>query len=255
MLDPGVRTSVELLNSIDGVTTRASCEGEGSTRVHRHSTLAYVGFAYPLPPRFQEFLVSELGMIARVDDEAIYCRWPADNRHFLERLAAVTLGYKRRHCAALRESLTAPLSEIQSHLLARSADGSETVISACRTCPAFVVGPHGCRTALALVRWQATSAQIFRDFVDQPDNQLDPVLLATVGAEELEERTRRGDFGASFRGRWLRYHGKRTRSEMIAALRDGVRQQRRAGKDVDVLFDARYARVTWQRGRSRRLKA
>jgi hypothetical protein len=246
-LDPGVREPVELLNSIDGVTTRASCEGQGAAPLHRHSMLAYVSFAYPLPLQLQESLVAELGMIARVDDDAIYCRWPSANRQFLERLRSVVLEYTQRNRSAGRSSLVAPLSELQSRLLSRRAEGKEAVISACRCYPTLVLEPHGCRTTLALLRWlPPSSAEIFRDFVAVADNRLDPGLVAALGVDELQKRARRGDFGPSFRRRWLHFHGRRTRHEIIVALRNGVQDLRRSGKDLDILFDNRCARVTWR---------
>jgi len=255
MLDPGVREPVEVLNSIDGVTTRASCEGQGSAPLHPHSALAYVTFKYPLPPRFQEFLITELGMIGRVDDDAIYCRWPPENRQFLELLGIAAKRYKQRNRTALRSALVAPLSELQSHLLSFSAGGNEAVITACRTCSRLAVGPHSCRSSVAISRWAPASADaIFRDFVELPDNRLEEDLVAALGTAELQCRTNRGDFGPAFRRRWGHYHRLRRRQEIIAALRCGVQQLRRAGKDLDVLFDAHHARVTW-RPRSRRVKS
>jgi hypothetical protein len=252
MLDPGVREPVELLNSIDGVATRASCEGQGTAPLDPHSVLAYVTFKYPLPPRFQEFLVTELGMLGRVDDDAIYCRWPPENRHFLELLGTAAKRYKQRNRGGRRRPLVASLSELQSHLLAFSAGGNETVITACRMCSRLVIGPHSCRGGVRILRWApASTDSIFRDFVELPDNRLDAGLVAAVATDELQRRTDRGDFGAAFRRRWARYQRTRLRQEIIAALRAGVRQLRRAGKDLDVHFDAHHARVTWGQRRVR----
>jgi hypothetical protein len=134
ILDRGVRAAVELLNSIDGVTTRASCEGQSQAQGHRHSDLAYIAFAFPLPTRLQNFLIAKLDMIARVEDDAVYCRWPRENPRFLTRLNDAVRLYKRRERRQRREATECSFSKLRSRLVDKASDGQETTASLCLRC-------------------------------------------------------------------------------------------------------------------------
>jgi hypothetical protein len=253
MLDRGVRAAVELLNTIDGVTTRASCEGHSSAGGHTHSDLAYVAFAYPLPARLQSYLIAELDMVARVDDDAVYCRWPRQNREFLMRLGDAVRRDKRGEVRRRRQTAACLLSQLRARLAARAVSGQEATASLCLRCAALVVSPHRCAgTALPLLRWPpGLDGAWFDDFVKRPENSLDAGLRSALGTDELELRARRGDFGEQFRRRWLRYRRERAHLQMTEGLRAGIQQARKTGIDVDVIFDRRHARFSWSRAAGR----
>ena len=253
MLDHGVRAAVELLNTIDGVTTRASCEGQSNAAGHTHSDLAYVAFAFPLPARLQSYLIAELDMIARVDDDAVYSRWPQQNREFLTQLGHAIRGYKRREMRRRRQTATYLLSQLRSRLGAKAASGQEVTAILCLRCAALVVSPHHCAGAvLPLLHWPSgLDGEWFDDFLKRPDNRLDAGLRAALGTDELESRARRGDFGSQFRRRWLQYRSERAHLQMTQGLRAGIQQARKTGIDVDVTFDGRHARFTWSRAAGR----
>jgi hypothetical protein len=246
-LDRGVRAAVELLNGIDGVTTRASCEGGSEAAGHRHSDLAYVAFAFPLPARLQSHLVAELDMIARVEDDAVYCRWPDRNRDFLARLTDSVRRYKRRERRQRREAAECVLGKLRSRLAARIRRGQEVKASLCLRCRDLILAPHPCAgPVIAMLDWPADlSDQWFGKFLEEPGNALEASLRSRFNDAELEARARRGDFGEQFRRRWLRHRGDRTYLQMIQGLRAGIQRIRQSGADVDVCFDARGARFTW----------
>jgi hypothetical protein len=100
---------------------------------------------------------------------------------------------------------------------------------------------------MELLSWPADSqAAWFAAFVAQPGNELERDLIASLATDELERRARRGDFGATFRRRWLRYRNDEAKQQVTRSLRAGVEAHRRAGCDLDVLFDGQYARFTWR---------
>src|SRR5262245_60514589 len=104
-------------------------------------------------------------------------------------------------------------------------------MSVCQPCRALVFEPHACVAGkLTLLSWPPkTLEQSFGDFVVRDENRLDQTLVAVLGVGELEERARRGDFGAAFRRRWLNYQRTRARREIIDALRNGVQKLRQTG--------------------------
>lgn len=247
-LDAGVRNAVDLLNAIDGVATRASCEGRGAATRHPHSTLAYVTFEYPLPLRLQAFLVAQLGALGRVDDDRIYCRWPGENKRFLTLLSDASERYASFNADPPIGSVAVRLTELRSRLQARGVVGKEIVVSVCASCAVLAVGAHDCGTLQRdLLHWPTGQSEVwFADFLAQVDNRLEPTLLGQLGAVELEERTRRGAFGAAYRRRWLRYHNARAQQQIVSALGDGVRALRAAGGDFDLVFAAGSARIIWR---------
>jgi hypothetical protein len=247
-LDPGVRLAVAQLNGIDGVTTRASCEGHGTTDGGRHSDLAYVAFEYPLPPRFQAFLIEALEMFARVEDDAIYSRWPESNGDFLENLERAARRYRVRQRRQKHPAVRCRLTKLRSRLATRVMAGREATASICLECRGLVVGPHACGgRAMRLLSWPAGSqATWFGSFLAEPGNDLGHDVAAVLGNAELERRARRGDFGVHFRRRWLRYRNDTANREITRSLRAGVEALRRTGSDLDVRFDAEYAHFTWK---------
>jgi hypothetical protein len=247
-LDPGVRRVVARLNAIDGVTTRASCEGASNSRGHNHSDLAYVAFEYPLPLRFEAYLVVALEMIGRVEEDAVYSRWPRSNGDFLDALARAAKDYRRRQRRRHSTIVRCNLSKLRSRLAVRLAAGRDVIAAACLSCRALVVSPHRCDgETRVLLRWPAGSeARWFAEFLAQPGNELDADVVAVLGSSELERRTRAGDFGAAFQRRWARYRTELTKVLLTRSLRAGVAQLRCSGVDLDVSFDEAYARLTWR---------
>ena len=246
-LDPGVRRAVVRLNAIEGVTTRASCEGAGERREHRHSDLAYVAFAYPMPLRFEAFLIAELEMTGRVEEDAVYSRWPDANGDFLDALASAARRYRIRQRRRHDTSVRCNLSKLRSRLATRLAGGRDAIAAACLSCRALVIHPHRCDgETRVLLHWPAGSEVAwFSEFLAQPGNQLDEDLVAALGSAELERRTRAGDFGVAFQRRWSRYRAEAMKGRLTWSLRAGIAQLRRAGVDLDVSFEADTARLTW----------
>lgn len=248
LLDPGVRVAVARLNGIAGVTTRASCEGHGTTPGGRHGDLAYVAFEYPLPPGFQAFLVEALEMFARVEEDAVYSRWPEGNRRFLARLQQAAQRYRSRQRRQRYQAVRCQLAKLRSRLATRVIAGRNVTASICLKCRGLVISPHACEgKAMELLSWPAGSqAGWFAAFLAEPGNALGDDLVASLGHDELERRARQGDFGATFRRRWLRYRNETAKRQITSSLRAGVEALRRAGSDLDILFDAQYARFTWR---------
>jgi hypothetical protein len=190
-----------------------------------------------------------LAAIARIDDNGIFCRWPNENRKFLQLLTTASAQYRETDSAAPLGSVSFRLSDLRSALMGPNADGDGIAVRICPSCVALAVGPHDCdNVKLELRRWPVDIPEMwFLDFLAEAGNQLDPALRVALAAAELEERTRRGAFGIPYRRRWLRYRDARVRQRLIAALGDAVRTLRQSGSDFDVTFDVGSARVTWHR--------
>ena len=247
-IDVGVRDVVRLLNHIPGVATRASCEGAGALPArHAHAALAYVAFRHPLPLRFQDFLVTHLGPLARIEDDGIYYRWPMRNRAFLGSLETAARHYLS---TAGREewcSLRWPLARLRARLARQVARGHAGAIGLCLSCAELVTEPcaHPHQPIPLLRLRPDLYDQWFADFVAQPKNALDAALIAADGWVRLLARTQRGDFGATFQRRWLRYRAQRIADLTTRQIRDGVEAARRQGLPIDFFHDGTHAVFVW----------
>ncbi|HVO22024.1 MAG TPA: hypothetical protein VMW56_00185 [Candidatus Margulisiibacteriota bacterium] len=254
-LDAGVRDVVTLLNHIPGVTTRASCEGMGAQPArHAHAALAYVAFRHPLPLQLRDFLISRLGALARIEDDGIYCRWPRENQTFVGSLESATRqflsGAARRSCRSVRW----PLARLRARLARQVAHGHAREIQFCRTCMVLVAEAHPEEhRPITLLRLPPDlDDRWFAEFVAQPSNRLDPGLVATAGWVRLLARTQRGDFGVTYRRRWLRYRAQRIADLTTRQIRCGVDAARQQGIPLDFFFDNTHAVFVWEHDRGAR---
>lgn len=243
-LDAGVRDAVTLLNHIPGVITRASCEGmDAQPARHAHAALAYVAFRHPLPLQLRDFLITRLGELARIEDDRIYCRWPRKNRTFigsLESAARLYLsGSARTSCRIVRW----PLARLRARLARLVTHGHAVEVQLCLVCSVLVGEAHPeTHQPIVLLRLPPDlHDRWFAEFVAQPSNGLDPVLVATAGWVRLLARTQRGDFGTAYRRRWLRYRAQRVADLTTRQIRSGVDAARQQGIPVDFFFDGTHA--------------
>jgi hypothetical protein len=254
-LDAGVRHVVRLLNHIPGVTTRASCEGMGAQPArHAHAALAYVAFRHPLPLQLRDFMIARLGDLARIEDDGIYCRWPRKNRIFIGSLESATRLYLSGSARTSCRSVRWPLARLRARLARQVAHGHAAEIQLCRACAVLVAEAHPeAHQPIMLLRLPPDlHDRWFAEFVAQPSNRLDPTLVATAGWVRLLARTQRGDFGATYRRRWLRYRAQRIADLTTRQIRLGVDAARRQGIPLDFIFDATHAVFIWEHSGARR---
>ena len=248
-IDAGVREVVAILNRIPGVTTRASCEGGGRTRAgHRHGELAYVLFRYPLPLRLQEFLAAQLGTIGRVEDDGVHSRWPASNYAFVESLAAAGHAYLRAPAVEGLRWVQIPLPKLRAWLARQLSSGLATRIGFCLVCGQLFNAPHAPQhRQLPLLELAADEeTRWFEKFAGRPGNALDAALINAHGWPEMVVRTCRGDFGATFLRRWLRYRGARIAQLATQEIRSGVQKARHTGMEIDFLYDDAQVMFAWR---------
>ncbi len=248
-IDAGVGDVVAVLNHIPGVATRASCEGAGTQPVrHPHAALAYVALRHPMPLQLRDFLADRMGSLARIEDDGIYCRWPENNRAFLASLESAARAYLTRSLHERPNTMRWPLTRLRARVAHEVARGHAVQIALCIPCTDLVTQPHQeSHQPVSLLhlapdlhdRW-------FAEFVAQPGNTLDPALIATDGWVRLLARTQRGDFGAAFHRRWLRYRARRIADLATQQIRMGVDDARRQGVPLDFFHDATHAVFTWQ---------
>jgi hypothetical protein len=247
-IDAGVRDVVALLNHIPGVRTRASCEGAGPQPArHAHAALAYVAFRHPIPLQLQDFLVTRLGSLARIEDDGVYCRWPTHNRSFLGSLESTVRTYLSHAQEACR-SVRWPLARLRARVATRVASGHPTELWLCLTCSELVAPPHPeSHQPVALLSLPADlHDRWFAEFLAQPKNALDATLIANDGWARLLARTQHGDFGAAFQRRWLRYRAHRIADLTTQHIRNGVETARRHGVPIDFFHDGIHAIFAWQ---------
>jgi hypothetical protein len=246
-IDAGVRELVALLNSIPGVATRASCEGMSRARApHRHGDLAYVLFRYPMPLRLQEFLVVELGTVARIDGDGVYSRWPSRNRVFIERFTDAAHTYQGR-ASGRQRSVRWPLARLRARIARELSQGERTRVALCLACAQLAAARHHPSHNLVPLLDLAPDQEALwlEEFVTQPGNGLDAALIAADGWERVAVRTLRGDFGAAFRQRWLRYRARMVAGLATRQMRVGVESARRLGVDLDFVYDQSHAVFAW----------
>jgi hypothetical protein len=238
-IDPRVRVLVEALNQVSGVTTRASCEGAGQgPETHRHADLAYVAFRQPLPLRFQEFLRTSIGSLARVEDDGVYSRWPARNNAFIARTLAATRQYLAQPPPARRACVCWPLPKLRARLARQLAGGQHFCVQLCLQCRDLVFDPHAAaHQPLPLLRGNPEQAILwFTAFTQQPRNALDPLLIAADGWPNLIQRTQRGEFSPTFQRRWLRYRARMLGDLATRQIRAGAEAARRKRPDLDFFY-------------------
>lgn len=246
-LDIGVRLAVARLNEIEGVITRASCEGHDEPRDRRHADVAYVAFEHVLPPSFQEFLISDLGMLGRIEADAVYSRWPEHNRRFLERLCEAAERYRALRRSQSHQRTRCRLARLRSRLAAAAVGGRRVHVGLCLECRALVVGSHRCAgKSIDLLAWPASRQDDwFRAFLTEGRNRLSADVTARLSADELERRARRGDFGSSFGRRWLRYRNHAAEQDIVRSLRATIEELRAGGMDIDIAFTADDVCLSW----------
>jgi len=237
-----------MLNRLPGVTTRASCEGGGSTRAgHRHGELAYVLFRYPLPLGLQEFFTAQLGTIGRVEDDGVYSRWPAENHAFVASLTAA--GHACLSAPALdgMRRVQHPLPKLRAWLARQLSRGAAAHIGFCLDCARLITVPHAPpHRQLLLFEMDANlETRWFEEFAGRPGNTLDAALIAADGWRELVTRTRRGAFGATFLRRWLRYRAACVAQLATRQIRIGIDTARHAGIEIDFFYDDAQAVFMW----------
>jgi hypothetical protein len=248
-IDSRIQNVVTVLNRIPGVVTRASCEGAGRhpTR-HAHAAVAYVALRHPMPLQLRDFFVTRLGALARVEDDGIYCRWPKNNPMFLDSLEAAARQYLSGVTLERRCRARWPLARLRARLARQAARGHPGEILLCLTCAVLVSEPHPPAHQLVPLlnlppdlhdRW-------FAEFLAQPGNTLDPVLVATDGWVRLLARTQRGDFGTIFLRRWLRYRAQRLADLTTHQIRTGIEALRRQGIPIDFFHDGTHAVFVWE---------
>ncbi|MFQ5668126.1 MAG: hypothetical protein ACE5I7_17060 [Candidatus Binatia bacterium] len=245
-----MRDVVAALNRIPGVVTRASCEGATAAYArHRHADLAYVLFRFPLPLRFEAFLLGHLDAVARVENDGLYSRWPSQNRAFVRCTAAATRTYLDRLAADQRAYVARPLRRLRARLARALVRRQETKVALCWTCRDLVTGPHPAlhHACCVLELAPAQEAAWFAQFVKEPANALDPVLTAKESWADLQARARRGDFGSTFHHRWQRYRRRMIADISTRQLRIGVKNARRQDPDLDFFYDGQRVVLRWGR--------
>ena len=243
-IDPGMRRAVLALNRIPGIRTRASCEGcTAEPGPHQHAALAYVALRHPMPLRLQSFLLDRLDRIARVEDDAVYSRWPAYNHDFVAALTAAAGSYLaqgwHRHGMAARR----PLTRVRARVARALAVRHDTRIGFCGSCRDLIVEPHPAAHRALLVLPIVADQEIawFAEFTAQPGNGLDAALIAVDGWTQVMTRALRGDFGQVFRRRWLRHRAARIHDLATRAMRQGVELAHRSVVDIDFFYDETQA--------------
>jgi hypothetical protein len=247
-IDVGVRGVVTLLNHITGVITRASCEGAGpQPGGHVHAALAYVAFRHPMPLQLRDFLVTRLGALARIETDAIYCRWPMRNRLFLGSLESAARLYLSSSDHDSTRKLRWPLARVRARLARQVARQDAGEFRLCLTCRDLVAAAHPeSHQSIALLRLPADlHDRWFAEFLTQPRNALDSRLVTRDGWARLLARTQRGDFGAAFRRRWLGYRAQRVADLSTQHVRHGVETARRHGVPIDFFHDGTHAIFAW----------
>ncbi len=247
-IDVGVREVVELLNRIPGVATRASCEGDGRQgRSHRHAAAAYVACRQPWPLRLQEFLRAQVGALARIEDDGLYSRWPAQNDAFIAAALAAIRQYLAEQAQWKRLQLCWPLPKIRARLARCVSAGRPFCVELCLQCGELRFEPHaaGHRVVVLLRGEPDVPAKWFAEFAQQPRNVLAAALVACDGWNALLARTRRGEFGSAFQRRWLRYRGRRLADLSTRGIWSGVAEARSQRSDLDCFYTATQLVVEW----------
>ena len=249
LIDAGVREVVEALSRIPGVTTRASCEGAGHEPTpHRHADLAYVVLRYPLPLRFEEFLLARTSSIARIEDDGVFSRWPSHNRAFLDALLVAAQSYQGQQVMERRASLRWPLPRLSAHAARQLSSTCSVRVQLCLLCGDLTFGEHTpAHHPFPLLRPVPDQATVwFAEFVAQPRNALDTALVEQAGWVNLIARTHRGDFGTPFQRRWLRYRARMLADLATRQMRAGMELARRQRPDVDFFYTGTHAVFEWQ---------
>ncbi|MFI5399323.1 MAG: hypothetical protein ACHQ9S_27660 [Candidatus Binatia bacterium] len=248
-IDTGVREVVDALNQIPGVTTRASCEGLGRDHTHhRHADLAYVIFRHPLPLRLQEFLLTHIDSVGRIEGDGIYSRWPDRNRAFLDDLLVAARSYAGQQGAERRIGVRWPLPRLRSRLARQLFSGRPVSVQLCVSCGELVFDEHvPSHRPVPLLRCASDQAALwFVEFVAQPRNALDTDLIESDGWMNLIARTQRSEFGAAFQRRWLRYRAHMLADLATRQMRIGAENARRQRSDIDFFYNDTHAFFEWQ---------
>ena len=203
-----------------------------------------------MPLRLQEYLCEHLDQAARVEDDAIYSRWPRQNAEFVARLATALHGYLSDHAIRPEHSVRWPLSRVRACLARGIAQSRDFAVAVCTACADLVFVPHqpsAHRAPTVLQIPQAQEARWFLDFLAQRGNAIDPALLTIDGSPRLIERAIQGDFGQAFRRRWLRYRAFKLAQLGTRQLRDGIAALRHDGAELDFYYTDTHAVVIWPR--------
>ncbi len=87
----------------------------------------------------------------------------------------------------------------------------------------------------------------FTEFVQQPRNALAPALITSDGWSRVLARTRRGEFGAAFQRRWLRYRAHRLAEMATRGIWLGVADVRTQRSDLDCFYTDTQLVLEWDR--------
>ena len=236
-VDPRLRSAVDLLNRLPGVTTRASCQGKTPRAPGTHADLAYVLFAEPIPLTLEDRFLADLGEIGRVEPDGVHCRWPERNEALCALLEASVR--RRGHDLALErwERSTVAVRDIEQKLAERILGERAGDVGWCLDCRK-IEDPsrherHRC-CALFCSGDERTLAFFAAYLVEAPPG---PHLLEREGARAILERLRRGDFGDAYRERWRRFAADAAASTLRGGIREAVRSFRTASLATDAAFE------------------
>lgn len=248
-IDTGVREVVALLNGIPGVATRASCEGMGCACRHpRHAYWAYVLFRYPMPLRFREYLMEELGELGRVEDDGVYSRWQERNSEFLARLEHAARSYAGRELKYPRTVIWWRLPKLRACLARPLISGQALRVGLCLVCRDLTFGDHPlAHQQMPLLSCASDRlAAWFAEFASLPPNRLESDLVRTHGWADLITRSEHGDFGPSFHRRWLRFRARKLAELATRQLRLGMEAARRHCPEIDFFYSDTHAALEWR---------
>ena len=235
--DAGIRPALRELNRLSGVRTRASCQGRSAPDDRSgHAEFAYVLFRTPVPLAFEEHLVAELGDLARIEPDSLYCRWPERNAELCERLAETARAFRRHPRTAPTGETRIPLAALLAPLEAWLREPDAPPVAWCFTCAALRAGEATCAAhhPLALLDPGPRRAiATFDSFLASDPSPPDPKLREREGDAAVLARVERGDFGASYRRAWRRFVGGAARQALRVEVRARVAGRRAAGEAVD----------------------
>lgn len=235
-VDPEMAQALRELNAVPGVRSRQSCQGRRPGR-KAHSEFAYVLFAEPLPLAVGEALASALGEIARVEDDAIHCRWSSRNAEFVARLTELARELSRQSARASFERWEVPRAAVSSRLRAHLRRGRRGRLCACLPCRELLSARespvHAVSGRCAAVPLSPPGDQwresLFRNFLATEQPPIDPRLVAAEGTPAVLQRCFSGDFGTGCRRRWLALEREAVRTVLRREPREAIAAWRRAG--------------------------
>jgi hypothetical protein len=250
--DAGIRPALRELNRLTGVRTRSSCQGRAAPDERSsHAEFAYVLFRTPVPLAFEEHLLAELGDLARIEPDSLYCRWPERNAELCERLAETARAFRRHPRTAPTGETRIPLAALLGPLEAWLREPEAPPVAWCFTCAALRAGKAACAAHDPLVLLDPgprRALATFDSFLASDPSPPDPKLREREGDAAVLARVERGDFGASYRRAWRRFVGGAARQALRVEVRARVAGRRAAGRSRGLLARTGESRLS-QRAR------